>query len=237
MARLRELSPVSASVSYYVARWRREAGRWMLYHAIPQRMIHADRRAQLSVWWEDLPVGQQAGRRQSVSAYQYQMYQDHQLDVRPFLILQGERGATPARYLDREKKVLAALQLPTVPPALGSLAYAPFDERTVARILERDRLVKANQNLEMLAKINSGAGQRAEDGEAETAYRRAILAYWSEAAKPQAELLADILGKTHEGKQLRRATQREAYAANHFQEHFLETGEVPGATLPELIRG
>ncbi len=235
MTRLREISPVSTYTSYLVPRWMPDVERWVLYQCIPSLHIPDERREQLATYWEDMPITQRFGRKAMVSDYQFRMYHDFRVDARPFLILQGNRGGTPARYTRREQLLLQAQHLPDQPPRMGTLPYAPFDERTVARILERDRLVQAGQNIDRLRSMDSVVGQKAIEAEADRMFRKAFLDWWHEEMGPIAEQFGSLL-RNGLDQDIRRATQAETYAANHFHEHFMETGEVP-APVTHAIRG
>ena len=235
MTRLRDVSPISTWTSHLVPRWMPDVEQWVLYQCIPSLHIPDERRTQLATYWEDLPVTQRFGRRAMVSDYQYRMYHDFRVDARPFLILQGDRGGTPARYTRREQLLLQAHHLPDTPPRMGTLAYAPFDERTVTRILERDRLVEAGRNIDALRRMDSLIGQKAIEAEADKAFRQAFLDWWAQEMGPIAEQFGSLLRHGLD-QEIRKATPEEAYAANRFHDHFMETGEVP-APVVHAIRG
>jgi hypothetical protein len=156
--RLREISPILPDVDHLVFRFRdgqhpndgnnswpdeeaRARGLWMLYTAKPIRLVDKERAAQFEKHWSELsilpeadyPEGPQVARRQVVSDYQHFMWHTKGLYVRPFLILQGPFGGTPAKYTEQERAYLKNSYLQEDPLDIGSLPPCPFDERVVAQ--------------------------------------------------------------------------------------------------------
>jgi hypothetical protein len=67
------------------------------------------------------------------SDYQCQMYQQHRVWARNLWILQGTGGGHPVEYTPQEQRWLSLMDQPTEPPKLGTLCYAPFDQRVISR--------------------------------------------------------------------------------------------------------
>lgn len=224
--RLRQFSPIVDQTSHLRFRWRAEEERWMLYACTPAALLDDFRNEQLRVHWSALPPSQQMGRKQYVSEYQHYMYREFGLEARPFWVLQGPVGGTPAVYSHREQRLLKAVGAPDDPPPIGFLPPCPFDERAVEAIVERDLLAKIGGDLDLLAASQSGKAMASEDEETERAYRRAFLDWWSDTCIPMSEFMQGYLRSSDADHTLRRATRAENNAVAQWKEHFLETGEV-----------
>ena len=86
-----------------------ERGQWILYSAKDIRLVDKDRAAQFAKHWSELfTEAEQVARKSVVSDYQHFMWHARGLYVRPFLILQGEWGGTPAKYTEKEVAFLQA---------------------------------------------------------------------------------------------------------------------------------
>lgn len=229
--RLRAFSPISTRVSWLAFRWAdgipdEPIGRWMLYECSPT--MSDDIRSFLGgrPWWA-MPEGQQAGRRQLVSAYQWEMYRKHRVWARPFWCLQGDKGGTPTVYGELEKKLLHLAGKPVDPPTYGSLPYAPFDARAEAAIREREALYTLGRKLDRLNAQGIAEHLKAESVEAERQFRIKFLAWIDEAFAPQVDFLDWYTRKTEADMVLPKATETEVTAAAKHAETFVETGLVP----------
>lgn len=228
--RLRQISPIAERTSWLHFRYRAQEGIWALYELTPKALLSSGRVQQLTQHWSDLPQGQQMGRKHSVSEYQHYMFRTHGVEARLFWILQGEMGGTPATYSHRELRLLQAMNAPEEVPAIGSLPACPFDERAVAAILARDRLLKVGGNLDALLKQNDGAALRSEDEDTEKEYRKAFLKWWFVQMIPNSEFMKTYLRTSEASHTLRKATKAEANAASQWADYFVEHGTVLGAT-------
>ena len=226
-AQLRQLSPITTYCSHLRFRWH-PAQRWMLYECLPKRFVGPSRRRLLDdkPWWE-LPPSQQYGRRTTVSTFEYLTYHRHGVWPKAFLVLQGESGVTPCGYTPQQIEWLRLAQLPSDPPDVGQLAYAAFDNRTLAAIESRDRLRTLNMSVRRLRLSGTPAQQRIEEAEAERAQRKAFLAWWFQLMAPGADFLTWYTQKTASDRQLRPATVAETNAALQYEDHFIEHGTLP----------
>ena len=205
-------------------------GQWELYACLPRMMATADRAACFAKPWWDMPKHLQAGRKNSVTRYQFYMWHEHGVDAQRFWVLQGPWGGTPAAYTIREARILDAAGQVSDPLPFGMLPACDFDEQSVAGILSRDRLLQAGNDLDRLHKANSVAAQIAEETEAEQAFRKKFLNQWYERTAPQAEFLKTYLATTEADMTMRRATNEENDALAVWKEQYVETGIVPNAT-------
>lgn len=230
---LREISPKSEHSSYLIFAYKAppfamQDGRWCLYEAIPDALISVERRMELAgaPFWE-LPKDQRAGQASIVSAYQWAMYRDHRVDVRPFWCLQGSEGGTPFHISRLEQRYLRMMGKPSEPLPLGALPFAPWDARAKRQILERDRLVKFGGSIERMKASGTTAAVSAELDAQEKAYRRAFWDWFSEKLGPQTELLRYCVEQEDSDRVMRQQTREEAIAANEAKDYFIEHGRVP----------
>ena len=230
---LASISPKSEVSSYLTLAWKAppfamDEGRWTIYECIPDRLIGAERRMDLAgtPFWE-LPRDQRAGQAQIVSAFQWEMYRLHRVDVRPFWCLQGSEGGTPF-HIDRvEQRFLRMMGKPSEPLPLGALPYAPWDARSRKAVLERDRLVKFGGSIAKMKASGTTAAVSAELDAQEKAYRRAYWDWAGEKFGPQTELLAYCMKQEDADRVMTRQTREEAIAAAEAKDYFIETGRIP----------
>lgn len=235
LARLREVSPISEAVDFLWPRYRQDTEEWWLYRAVPAALLDKDRIEQLMTHWSDLPTAEQMGRRRYVTEYQFWMWQTHRLDVTPFWVLQGSQtviGGTPYHFTDYERRMLEAEGYEgaePIPP--GTLPQVPFDERVVAAIVQRDKLLKVGGSLEAMRKANRPDALRAADELAEQAYRKQYLAYHHKTMAPQAEFFKWWTRQKESQMELPDAPEHLASDLAHWKDDFIETGDI-GAGVP-----
>lgn len=237
--RLRAMSPMSTKTSWLAFRWAdgvtgipgrpdEPIERWMLYECSPTMSDEIRSYLGGTPWWA-LPVHQQAGRRQLVSAYQWEMYRKHKVWARPFWCLQGPNGGTPAVYGELERKLLRLAGQSGDPPAYGSLPYAPFDARAERAIRERQALYALGRRLDRLNAQGVAEHLKAESEAAERAFRKKFLAWIDETFAPQVDYLDWYTRKTEADMVLPKTTDAEERAAAKHAETFVETGVVPAS--------
>lgn len=226
--RLRLISPISDNVAWLKFGWLDWAKRWMLYECIPERLIPADKLVQLggTPYWE-LPPSVQMGRRQMVSAYQWEMFRRHRVWARPFWCLQGHEGGTPAKYSEMEVAILKAMGEPMDPPEGGSLPFAPFDGRAEAQLRARDRVWRMGLSLERLRMMGDSEQLKRETAQAEEQFRRTFLQWWKGVMEPGADFLAWYTRKTEADMVMRKASRAEVNAADQLEESYITHGTVP----------
>lgn len=243
--RLREISPIVDQMAHLrfryfepKARWHFfERGQWALYACTPRHLIHKLDAEQYEKHWSELslepekpvPDAAQRARRASVSSYQHYMWHAHGVEAKPFMILQGDDGGTPAAYTRREKRYLDGCNALSDPLPIGFLPWCPFDERTVSAIQKRDRFIQAGKDLDALAKRDGAENLIREDLEAERVFRDNFLTYWADTTLPQAEFLKSWLRTKEAANTLPRATKAQADAMTDWQDVFREHGNLVGA--------
>ena len=241
VADLRTISERSETVPWLDFMWHERAQRWTLVAKVPDVAIEGypnippEMRERLAgaPWWE-LPPTEQVGRKQIVSAYQWEMYRTERVWARPFWCLQGNAGGTPAMYTDLEKAMLKATGQPVDVPPPGLMAYAPWDSRAKAAVVKRDRLLKENMSLARLMQAGDSAAVKAEMEMAAKEARKAFFDWWSETMIEQTEFLTWYTRKTEADRTLRPASSAETRAAAQLKDTYLETGVVPSGRTPGL---
>jgi len=203
---------------------------WLLHSATPKHLVTKERAEQFALHWSELPKERQVGRQAVVSNYQHFAWHTMGVEVRPFWILQGPGGGTPAKYTERERRYLDASDAISEPFPIGFFPPCPFDERAVNLIVQRDRLVQAGNNLDALEKMDRPAWLKVEDDAAERVHRETYLDTWREMMRPQVEFMGSYLKKSEADHTLPRATKEMANAVSQWRDHFVETGHVIGAT-------
>lgn len=227
--RLRALSPISQEHSWLYGAWLNIAQRWVLYECVPYHLIPEGKRVQLggTPYWE-MPKHLRVGRKQAVSAFQWEMFRKHQVWARPFWVLQGNDGGTPAQFTEVEEAILQAQGKDTEPPEAGSLPYAQWDGRVEAQIRSRDRLIKLRQRLDRLRATADTDALKAETVLAEEQFRKEFWGWWKEAMEPQADFWAWYSAREEaQHLPIRQATAAEQEAAEKTEETYLTTGNVP----------
>ncbi len=232
-AELRDISPESLQHSWLMLAWlagtaKQPIDRFVIYEAIPDGLIPAEKRAQLggTPYWK-MPAGMQQGRQQMVSAYQWDMYRKHRVWLRPFWCLQGEHGGTPALYSEMEDAILRAENKDTNPPAPGSLPFAEWNSLAKAQVQMRDRIAKLQEAIRRAKSGTMGVALEAETEAAEKAFRTRFLGWFKETLEPQADFLTHYTKKSEADMVLRPATEQEAIDGETLEESYIETGVMP----------
>lgn len=225
---LRMISEQSDTFSWLYGAWLNIAQRWVLYEMLPYAMIPESKRVQLggTPYWE-MPKHLRAGREQAVSAFQWDMYRTLKVWARPFWVIQGNDGGTPAQYSELEQAILQAQGEDTEPPEAGSLPYAPFDGRTERQLRQRDRLWKLHQRLDRLRASGDNEVLKAETEAADRAFREQFWSWWKERVQPQAEFWTWFSAREEAQHLTRQTTDAEARAVESAEETYLTTGQLP----------
>lgn len=231
---LRAFSPISEEHSWLYGAWLNVATRWVLYEMLPYKAVPEGKRLQLggTPYWE-MPKHLRAGRKQAVTAFQWEIYRKHKCWARPFWVIQGTDGGTPAEFSEIEQAILQAQGLETEPPEPGALPFAQWDGRVEAQLQARDRLMKARFRLSQLQASADNDALKAESVIAEEEFRKTFWGWWKERMEPQAEFWAWYTSKEESQHLpgLRRATVAEQVAAEETEEKYLTTGAIP-AVMP-----
>lgn len=212
----------------------RERGLWMLYSAKPIRLVEKERAAQFTKHWSELQSIEQPGRRAVVSDYMHYMWHARGLYVKPFLILQGPFGGTPAKYTEQERAFLKNSHLQDDEMDLGAMAPCPFDERVVQQIGRRDRLVQMGNDLAKLDDLDTAAGLGREFDEAGVIGRQTYVDTLAAMVGPAVELYKRMYAtkqrSAQAASQLPPAPDGLAHTIAGWAERFVHLGENAGIT-------
>lgn len=232
---LREMSPITDTTSHLRFAWKEplfdsDKRRLVIYECLPDALIGDEHRMFLAEkpYWE-LPKEERFGRSQIVSAFQWEMYRVHRVSATPFWCIQGKDGGTPMSYGEIEKRWLRAMKQPDSPPHLGALPYAPWDNRVKQALLRRDRLAKVGSSIAKLRQRGNTAYLKAEADEAEKAYRKEFLTWFSDTMQEQADVWAWYIRHSEVTHRLPKQSRAEWLAANALEESFIEHGVIPDA--------
>lgn len=236
---LREYSPVSRVVPWLALRWfplrKKAVGRWVLSECVAEELIAEKDRDIVTILQgpkpSTLPPNMRAVVESFVNDYQWSMYRTHRVWARELWILQGTNGGHATAYSPQEQDVLRLCGLPTDPPAVGALPYAPFDQRVIARMRERNRLTKLGNNLDTLRKSGAREVMITEEAEAAKAFRRQYVAFLEEQQRDRVELTTWFTSKSDNRDSLPTATAAEVRAAAMAKDYYIETGELPTVPL------
>lgn len=234
---LRELSPVSRVVPWLATRWyplkKTPVGRWVISECVPVEIIPPNQRDIVTLLQGPrpslLPEPLRSAVLPMVNDYQWEMYRTHNVWARELWIVQGETGGHATHFTPDEQKLLRLFGLPTDPPALGALPYAPLDGRVLARLKERNRLFKLRGSLDALRKSGTSESMQAEEEAAEKAYRKRFVSYVEETSRSRADLLAWISSKPDHRDLLPAASAGELNAASRLRDEYIDTGILPSA--------
>lgn len=170
VARLGRYFPPHGRAAWFVPAWvpgvpEDPVQRFVVYQAVPACGLRDDELAEIG--WADaevLPAGYRLTEAQVVLGTQiglnfvalsdlpserlrtHRYWQQHRAFLQPAWVVQGPDGGHPWRYTAAESRLLRVCGKDDRAPELGSLPYAPLDERVLARLLAVDGLRKAVQN-------------------------------------------------------------------------------------------
>lgn len=243
--RLREISPVSSVVSWLTLRWfpfrlenGEDGGRWLLYECVPMSSLPISQRLDMVDLLGGVPPRfmdtsteerrrSKAVRMMFADDWQCDMYHQHDVWARQLWILQGDTGGHALQYEEAEQDLLRLYGLPTDPPAVGELPYAPFDERVVQQMQRRNRLIQVGNDLHELKRTATSEAVQSEWAADQKAYRAAYVQFLEEQQQPQVEFLKTF-SKTTECRGIVPAMSRvEMNAADQAKDLYIDTGDVP----------
>jgi hypothetical protein len=212
MDRLRELSPISARVPWLMPRWfpmlreengkKGDAGRWILYESVPMQTLPISQRIEMRNLLGGVPPSlmdtssESARRRKAVRMmfaddWQCEMYRTYDVWARVLWIIQGDAGGHAVEYEEAEQQLLQLHGLPTDPPAVGELDYAPFDERVCRQMIQRNRLITLGNDLDALKKSGSAQAMKEEWSASQRDYRRKYMEFLTQQTAASTEFLVD----------------------------------------------
>ncbi len=213
-----------------------ERGQWTLYTARPIRLVEKGLAELYQKHWSEVPLhperpfpqAEQEAHKAVVSDYQHFMWHSQGVYVKPFLILQGPWGGTPAKYTKQERAFLVASDCFADPFPIGSFPACPFDERVVKQITMRDRLLQVSNSYESLEKLDSSAALKAVDDAAEMVKRETYLDTWKVMIQPSVDFMKHFLKRSENRESLPRAPEGLANSVGQWREHWMQHGSILG---------
>jgi hypothetical protein len=230
----------------------RECGRWVLNECAPEALVRQWDRMSGNTVGEifDRLAGPPPSRiadpaeahakAMFANDYQCRMYREHKVWARDLWVIQGSQGGHPVEYQPHEQKMLQAAGLPTDPPPVGTLPYAPFDERVIAQLRNRSRLDKLGSMSAVQRHARADVVQREMD-EAERDFRRWHYAMVRESMAASADFLAYYGSSAKTASEARstmpETSREELNNVARAKETYIDTGLLPGqgirtTTLP-----
>lgn len=248
-ALLRSISPVSTVVPWLSIWWHphvresepgkgdwHDGGRWLLHECVPFDMLDDREKLSLLPMFLGPPAcrlspGAAYARRLRVNDYQYQMFRSHRVYARQLWIIQGTQGGHPTVYQEPERKLLKLRNLPTDPPALGELPYAPLDNRVIRQMLHRNRLIQFGNDLHAWRMSGTHAAYDRDWAEEQRQYRIAYLDWLCTTVEPEVEFWQANSWKKEIREVIPAASREAMNAASQFKDLFIDTGVVPHAPM------
>jgi hypothetical protein len=87
-----------------------------------------------------------------ITLTQYRIFHRTGYVARPFWYIQGAKGGHKAFFTQEEERMMLEAGLPSDPPGVGELAYAPFDQRVLRQIVRHNRLQQVAGDLRVYRK-------------------------------------------------------------------------------------
>ena len=121
----------------------------------------------------------------------------------------------------------------TSPFAPGSLPYTGWDERVKLAVQARDRLLWAGMSMAVMMERGDTEALKAQQADAEKAYRAAFWGWWEGTMAPQIDFLEWYTRKSEADMTLRPATDAEMNAGSQAKDMYIEHGNVPHTHTPQ----
>jgi hypothetical protein len=232
---LRQVSPTNTLHSYLMPYWYRAGQRWVLYDVLPVQVIDDDLNTGSGVSGADLKAIM-AGPRPSertdevpVSDLQHEMFRRWNGYARPFWVLQGENGGHQVKFSPAQSDALLRKGLQAEPPAIGSLAPCPFDNRAIRQLQHLNRLHQMEDSIDRLRKSGSPEAAAAEQAKVEREIRESEMAFIEAQVRPITEtamsLVAGSNTRSEHDNEIIRVPDGTAARVNDAYQRWLETGD------------
>ena len=144
-------------------------------------------------------------------------------------IIQGSDGGHPITYDAMEEAILKAYGLPTDPPPLGTLPYAPLDRRVFDQLERR----KARRKLGSLMSEATPEAVQKEFDEAEREFRRIHVSQVEASMAASADFLdyytSSSKTSTEARNTLPQMSQADQALASVGSQYYVETGALPSS--------
>lgn len=235
-AALRAVNDITELYSHLRFYWYRAKQRWVLYDCLPKHLIKGDQPPGVPMEtpeflaFMDGPPPWVLGDNACVfvSGVQWEMWQRYGVYARPYWVLQGERGGHQYAYSPEQARVAVQKGQPDAPPAIGSLPFAPFDERVQRQLRVHSRLLALNNDLERLRNSGSPEAIAAELAQTERDIRRAEMTFIENQFEPVTDMAQSLVrgqnSRSEYEDQIIRVKPGTAAKASDAYDEYLETG-------------
>lgn len=105
-----------------------------------------------------------------------------------FWVIQGDRGGHPKHYDQHQTRERARAGLPSDPPLIGALPYAPFDGRVTDAVLRHNKLLSLGGDVREFRR-KYGRDKALTEAERERAHRAALVAWLDEETRESDDLM------------------------------------------------
>lgn len=164
------------------------------------------------------------GGPSAVTLTQWQLYRATGYVPLPFWIIQGTTGGHKWAFDEQERDMLKMADLPSEPPPLGFLPYAPFDERVVKQIVQHNRLLQMDQTISEYRRT-MGAGYEAHKADVAKQMRKNWMGYLATQMQDVNELFIRA-AKNGEMDNLPKSNIDYVKLEELASAHYVETGRV-----------
>lgn len=206
MQKLREVSPVSETTSWLLPYYYRAAERWVLYDALPARLIPDTDDVALGnlitgADFHKIMNGPRPSEREDhkdvsvwpISDVQHEMYRLHKVYARPFWVLQGDAGGHQVAFTPQQAAYLVAIGKPDRPPTIGSLPACPLDNRVLSQLHALNRLHQMEDSIERLRKSGSREWADAEQARMDRDIRQAEMQFIEAQMSPVVDMAMSLV--------------------------------------------
>ena len=166
---------------------------------------------------------------QFVSDVQHEFWRLYGVYARPYWALQGDRGGHQVKLSPWQTNIALAKGLPPDPPAIGSLPFAPFDQRTVKQLQHFNRLHQLDDRLDRLQASGSKAAADAEMEAIQKEIRLAETSFIESQFEPVVDMAQSLVrgqnSRSEYDDQIIRVNPGDAARAADAYDKYLATGD------------
>lgn len=168
--------------------------------------------------------GWRGGPCSCITLTQWKLWRSTGYHATPFWIIQGRNGGHKWHFNEHEELMCKQADLPSSPPRLGALPYAPFDKRVVKQIVRHNRLTALGLSIAEF-KRKMGPGYAAYKADVGREMRRQYLEYLTEQLREESDLFISAArkGQMDDGPKTTIDYVKLEEAASA---HYVETGRV-----------
>lgn len=234
-AELRVFSPIVEHVSHLRAYWYRAKARWVLYECIPLHLMPDDERnvrpdltgEELHYYLAGAPPRMRSDPS-PVSDLQHEMARRYGVWAGPLWVMQGTQGGHLWKLDPWAQNIAIAKGHSGDMPPIGSLPACPFDNRTRAALMARNRLAALGGRLDKLQQSGSAEARAVEMEGIQREIREAEMAFVESQMEPLVDMSTSLVAgqntRSEYADQVVRADGKAGEFADAY-ERYRETGD------------